>query len=200
VELTGIKSLYGEMKQAEETRQQFRFAYNEKEARVLFLIDTSPFLLCFCAIGAPQYFQVEVQPGFIINTFLNPDALEQLRDMFGIGRIKKGEFSTADFFSYFNDRIPQHLTGTDCVRPQDMPPHVRRDVEEADRIYFWRFRINGDNAHVSESNLQKTRSLLGEDAYEMCKKNNISTQWTDILQDDNSNQWKQMLKQSVNEA
>ncbi|MDR3164243.1 MAG: DUF6037 family protein [Synergistaceae bacterium] len=138
MELTGIKSLYYEMRQAEEKRQQFCFTYNDVTVCVLFLIDTNPFLLCFSAIGEPQYFQVELHPGFQLNPVLDVSTLNQLKDMFNIGRVKKGEFSTKEFFDCFNVHIPQHISNTTKVRPSDVLPHIKRDVEEADRIYFWR--------------------------------------------------------------
>jgi hypothetical protein len=198
MELTGIKTLYKEMKESGEYRQQFDFCYNKTDARVLFLIDINPYLLCFSAIGRQKYFQVELQRGFLINTYLDPDTLNRLRDVFNIGRTKSGEFSTKEFFRFFNTHIPQHIKHTKKVRPEDVAPHIRGNIEESNKIYFWRFRVNGVNEHVSEMNLDKTKALLGKEAYQMCRKNNISTQWTDQHDEDTFDAWKQMLIDKTN--
>ncbi|MCS7465006.1 DUF6037 family protein [Paenibacillus doosanensis] len=56
----------------------------------------------------------------------------------------------------------------------------RKDVEEADKIYFmgWLDKtISGNKA--TPNNLEKTRLLLGQDAYVRCKAKNVSSRWTD---------------------
>ncbi|MDR1033590.1 MAG: DUF6037 family protein [Bifidobacteriaceae bacterium] len=198
MKLDGIIDLYREMKDAGELRQQFIFEYNSKKARVLFLTDAEPFVLCFSEMHAtePQYFEIEMKQGFVIDTYLQPEVLSRFRDMFDIGANKTGKFSTRDFFECFNKRIPKHVANTGKVRPVDMI-QFRRNVEEVDKIYFWRFRNNPEGEHVSSENLEKTQKLIGEEAYNRCSKYNISTQWTGIEKDDNFDSWQQDLEQKV---
>lgn len=53
-------------------------------------------------------------------------------------------------------------------------------MEEAEKIYFcgW-FDNDKVGKKVRPENLEKTKEILGTDAYLMCKKNNISSKWTD---------------------
>ena len=51
---------------------------------------------------------------------------------------------------------------------------------KAEKIYFcgW-FDNDKVGKKVREKNLEKTKEILGTDAYLMCKKNNISSKWTE---------------------
>lgn len=100
-------------------------------------------------------------------------------------------FGPIDLFAAFNNQIPQKLSTTKKARPSDLIRY-KKDVEEADKAYFWRFRNNNENEHVSEKNPEKTRLFMGEEAYERCKKENISTQWTDDPTKDNYDNWKSL--------
>ena len=56
--------------------------------------------------------------------------------------------------------------------------YVQRNAAESDKIYFkgWRSHET-DGRHVQ--NLEKTRRWLGDEAYEYCKKYNISSCWSE---------------------
>jgi len=64
------------------------------------------------------------------------------------------------------------------VRAQDIAPY-RSDIEGADKIYFWGWRNNAVDEHVRPKNLDKTKKLLGVEAYNFSKKHNVSTKWTE---------------------
>ena len=58
--------------------------------------------------------------------------------------------------------------------------HVYRDVEEADKVHLCGWRDNTvRKERVSAANLAKTRRLLGQAAYDLCRRRNLSTCWTD---------------------
>jgi hypothetical protein len=55
-------------------------------------------------------------------------------------------------------------------------------VEEADRVHFVNFKPHSPTSgnHVTTYNLDKTRRLLGQATHDFCKRNNISSCWSDI--------------------
>lgn len=59
---------------------------------------------------------------------------------------------------------------------------VVRDVEEAHKVHFIRFipHARDGKRHVTEANLAKTRRLRGQHVHDWCKRNNVSTGWTDV--------------------
>ncbi|WP_228961878.1 DUF6037 family protein [Xanthomonas axonopodis pv. poinsettiicola] len=72
------------------------------------------------------------------------------------------------------------------VGPGDRPTaaevvlQVYRDVEEADKLHLCVWRDNTvRRERVSYANLAKTRRLLGENAYALCRRRKLSTCWTD---------------------
>ena len=186
------------MRHTNEFRQQFEFTYNKRNVKVLFLIDIEPYIICFSAKLRQLYFEVSLTKGFTLDTFLDKATYYRLREMFEINDTKTGLFKTADFFKAFNTRIPQSINDTSKVRPDDLW-YKRKDVEESDKIFFWRFRLNASNEHVSCQNLKKTEILLGKDARNMCEKHNISTQWTDVSKIDDFDDWKKSLDQRLQE-
>ena len=198
MKLDGIINLYKEMKRAKELRQQFEYAYNSTRAKVLFLIDNEPFLICFSQIGGQLYVDIELKKGFELNTYLPTDKLSKLKEIFNVGNGYNGNFKTNDFFTHFNKRIPKNLRETRVVPPCDLPK--RNDIEDAERIYFYRFYPHkNEKPGVTKENLDKTEALLGLDARIMCEKHNITTQWKDIPRDDNFNKWKVMLKKACDD-
>ena len=88
-------------------------------------------------------------------------------------------FSTWNFFKEFNSKIPLTANTSSPVKPQDIAPY-QSVAEEADKIYFVGWRDNSKwGTQVQDSNLEKTRKLLGEKAYLRCKQKNISSCWSD---------------------
>ncbi|MDK8283237.1 DUF6037 family protein [Actinotignum sp. GS-2025f] len=68
------------------------------------------------------------------------------------------------------------------VPPQNIPPSLRRNVEESEKIYFYGWldhQTENAGRHVTAANLDKTARLLGLDIARFCKTNNISSRWTD---------------------
>jgi len=55
-----------------------------------------------------------------------------------------------------------------------------RNIEENERIYFCGWRNNNINERVSDENLYKTKIAFGDEYFNICRQNNISSRWTDI--------------------
>lgn len=177
--LQGIKELYTSMKQQSIDRYKFNYKNGKGEFDIFFFIDETPFILLFGAIGTNISFEVKVNKGFKINTFLDQKTLNDLKKVLKIkgGGIEK--FSTNKFFEHFNQNIPKTAHTRNIPKPKTIIKY-KKNIEEADKVYFIGWRDNtkrGDQ--VSQENLKKTKELLGKKAYKICKEKNTSSCWTD---------------------
>lgn len=182
------------MKYRNERRVQFDFEYNKVKADAFFFIDCAPYILALGVKGTQYYFEFEIK-GFCIDAYIQPeDNFEKFKKAFQIGANpqSKGQFSTIQFFKYINDTFPQDFKERSAkpARPQTIARY-HSNIEESDRIYFIGFRDNNKrNSHVR--NLDKTLRLMGEEAYERCKRENLSTCWGDNPNIDNFDNWRSM--------
>lgn len=177
--LTGIETLYRSMMDASIDRYRFNYKHGRATFDVFFFIDESPFVLLFGTRGENFYFEVAVAKGFQISTTLNPHDFKELCRVLRLEYNPDNRFSTHGFFEDFNAQIPGHIAPAGEVRPHELAKY-RSIAEEADKVYFlgWRNnQISGD--HVSQTNLDKTRLLLGLKAFNRCSQKNISSRWTD---------------------
>ena len=160
-------------------RYRFDYKNGQGDFDIFFFIDENPFILLFGAKNANFYFEIEVKQGFRVDTNLEKEIYKKLIKFLGIKFSSKNPFSTFKFFEDFSLNIPTNAAQSNIVKPEDIIKY-RKNVEEPDKIYFWKWRDNtkqGNN--VRNSNLDKTKKLLGIQAYERCKLKNISSCWTD---------------------
>ncbi|WP_028401076.1 DUF6037 family protein [Ectobacillus panaciterrae] len=176
--LDGLIPLYRDMKDQGLNRYKFDFIFNKVHFDVFFFIDESPFKLMFGVKMKNFYFEIDLHKGFKINTYLG-EKYGELCKVLGLEYDPNSSFKSSYFFQEFNQKIPSNAHRNSYPKPYEVALY-RRDVEEADKIYFWGWlshETTGKN--VRPENLEKTRILLGVDAYEACKRNNISSKWTD---------------------
>ena len=177
--LDGLKMLYSSMKSQDMDRYKFSFVYNDVNFDVIFFTDKIPFMLMFGVKVHNFYFEVAVQKGFIISDSMNSNDYNNLVRILNLNHNASNPFKPKYFFQKFNERIPNSASIKNRPRGSEVA-YYKRDLEEADRIYFCGWRDNTiQNENVSEDNLNKTRTLLGEKAYLRCKEKNISSRWTD---------------------
>lgn len=176
MKLDGIINLHNDMKQKGKKRTKFRFSYNEVLFDVLYLTDTRPFLLMFGIINHNFYFEIKLQPGFNIFPRIPEDKFDEFMRIMNFRHNPGSPFKSSYFFEQFDRSIPNFAQNN--VKPQDVARH-RNNIEDADKIYFIGWRNNNEEkGHVSPENLEKTRTLISEDAYIRCKDNNISSRWS----------------------
>ena len=178
MKLNGIEKLHKDMKFKDIDRQQFLFRYNNVVFDVIFFTDETPFKLIFGVKRNNFYFEINVEKGYKIDIFLKyiySDLCKALELKYD----PNNPFKTSSFFMEFDMKTPHVATHKNRPRPQDIV-YYKRNVEEADKIYFYRWLDNNlCGNHVSNKNLEKTHKLLGSKAYEACKRRNISSRWTD---------------------
>lgn len=179
MKLEGIIPLYRSMKQQGIERYKFEFSLNQCMFDVFFFIDSSNFLLLFGAKGENFSFEITVERGFQISTRLETQVYRELCRVLGLKYDLKNRFSPSKFFEDFNYRIPDKAYFRQKAEPHEIAQYYN-NIEESHKKYFLGWRDNtsrGDN--VTDSNLFKTKALLGEAAYRRCRERNISSCWTD---------------------
>lgn len=65
------------------------------------------------------------------------------------------------------------------VQPHEIAIYKQSNVPEADKIYFCGWKIYAASERNAR-NFRKTKKWLGDEAYAFCKRNNISSCWTDV--------------------
>ena len=179
MKLDGLINLYRSMKDQEIDRYRFEYRHGKALFDVFFFIDESPFVLLFGAKGEAFSFEMEVKEGFNISPKLDNQTYRDLCRILGLKYDPNNPFSPKEFFEQFNKHIPPSASKTSEAEPQHIAQY-RSVAEEEDKIYFLGWRNNDIRGErVRETNLRKTRDLLGQKAYERCKSKNISSCWTD---------------------
>lgn len=172
-----IKPLLQDMARNNSKIDKFRFTYNDVVFEVIVLVERSPFELLFGVVGYNYSFSLTLKPGYELQE-LPDDVFFKLCDILNLKPSKEG-LTSYKFLRYVAERIPTHYSGKK-VQPHEIAIYKKRDVAEEDKIYFcgWRFYTNSE--HKNARNFEKTKKWLGDEAYEFCKQNNISSCWTDI--------------------
>lgn len=82
------------------------------------------------------------------------------------------------FLKYVAKRIPTRYSKTK-IQPHEIAKYKQRNIDDAHKIYFcgWKFY---EGSERNAKNFEKTKKWLGDEAYEFCKRNNISSCWTHI--------------------
>jgi hypothetical protein len=166
------------MKAKNADRVQFPYKHGRATFDVFFFIDEKPFSLLF---GAKQFnivFELPVLPGFAVDCYLSDETYKALCKALGLTYDPDNPFSTRAFLSDFETHILSSVSRVSIPRPHDLVIY-KSDVEENEKIYFCGWRDNTPRGEkVTAHNLHKTRRLLGERAFEVCNRKNLSSYWT----------------------
>ena len=189
MQLTNIIKLYNDMVKQGKLRVKFLFIYNHVEADVFFFIDENPMRLVFGIKHNNKYFELKLDNNFTVKESFDGNIYDLIIKSFNIKYDPEHKFKPIDFLTAFNKKIPQSIKNTIIVKPADIAKY-KRDVEEADKIYFCGWRENSDKEHVSVKNLEKTKEYMGINAYNMSKQKNVSSRWTDDYRKDNFANWR----------
>lgn len=178
MKLNGLISFHNSMKSNNLKRAKFIFTYNNVIFDVFFFIDETPYKLCIGVKAENFYFELDVKKGYIIDINIGNKYLKLL-EILGLKFNKEKPFKTIYLFIELNKKIPKNISVNNKWKPNDLAKY-KRDVEEAEKIYFCGWYDNEKvGKKVREENLEKTKAILGYEAYKMCKEKNISSCWTD---------------------
>ena len=87
-------------------------------------------------------------------------------------------YSPIDFLKLLDEKIGTNFTFKKATETEYFMI-AKKAIPDEDKIYFYSFKphINGKR-HVTGTNLEKTRKILGTTIAEFCKKNNVSVAFT----------------------
>lgn len=105
--LENFEPLFIAMNQVGEKKQRFTIEYNGVRAHVLFLADVEPFLLIFGIQGTNEYFELEMNQDFEVNSFFAKELYRKLIEIFNIQYDPDHKFTPNDFLSFVNNNVPE---------------------------------------------------------------------------------------------
>lgn len=177
-EFTSLRSLHEEMKKKNEISTTFNFNYNNRGFSCIFLCDITPMLLYFFTTGEnPEVFEIEIDSNYMAETYI--DDYNKLIKLLGIEYDSNYKFRPVDFFEVLNRNIPGTFQKAANYSSVLRTSSTRRDIEEAEKIYFLGWYENPVGYCVRENNLEKTSIAFGEKIADLSKKTNKSSRWTD---------------------
>lgn len=179
MKLYEIKPLVNDMRKNNVLQDRFSFVYSKKRFDVVILLDREPYELLFGIIDENYFFTLKLFKGFELET-LSDKVFYELCNILNL-KPSKEEFNSFKFLKYFASRIPLKFSGN-RIQPEDIAVFKSDKIDEKEKKYFkgWLTHVtDGRNAR----NLQKTKELLGDEAYKYCKEHNISSKWSDKLTD-----------------
>lgn len=166
-------------------RSTFYVEFNHKTFSCIFIIDTIPYQLYISTLGvAPFTFQVDILKGYKINPILDNEIYRALIEYLELKYDPKKKFSPIAFFDHINKKLP--FVQINNVNTASVLKTVSRTkkVEEADKVYFCGWRHNNIRCNVTPENLEKTRIAFGDKISNMCCQNNISSCWTENINEE----------------
>lgn len=180
---TTLEVLHQDMKRLNKGRTTFPFVYNKKSFSCIFLADITPMRLYLTTLGdSPITFELLIYNNYCTDTYI--DDYKELIKYLEIKYDPNHIFKPTDFFEVLNKRIPTKFCGAPSYGDVIRIVSTRRDVEDADRVYFCGWKNNPDGYHVRAKNLEKTRSAFGDRIANMCRDKNVSSRWTDIANEE----------------
>lgn len=179
MKLDRLAYLYRSMSDQGMTKTKIEFQFRNLMFSVIYIAEQFPHELLFGCRAHNLFFVVEVSDDFTIGTYLR-DSYRALLDALGVQPNPNNPFSSNAFFEEFRAAIPMNTFPANIPSVTDIASN-RRDVEDADKIYFlgW-LQHDGIRSHPSASNLEKTKRICGHATHDTCLRNHISSRWTDI--------------------
>ena len=190
IKMDNLENLYNSMKTENQARVAFPFEYNERGFSCLFLVDILPYRLHVSSLGnRPFIIEFELNEQFEIKENMNKEDYKNLVRYLNLRYNPENRFKPKFFLERLNLGIPIH------TRNPNYSEVLRnsRNIEENERIYFCGWRNNNINERVSDENLYKTKIAFGDKYFEICRKNNISSRWTNVKNEERINEINNIL-------
>jgi len=178
VKLEALERLAASMRSQQLQCQMFEHRHGRRASDVFFFVGR-PSEMLIGARGArpPLAISLEVQDGGVFNPFLG-EQYGALCDFLGLLPNPENPFTPSAFFQQMELAIPLIAQHSRVAQPQAIAAY--RQVEEGNKVYFVGWRRNEvRGTAVTDANLEKTRLLLGWEAFDLCRRGNVSSCWTD---------------------
>lgn len=169
-----LQSLIYDMDQNHVEKDQFSFTYKLTFDVIVAIVENGYELLI--SLRETNFgFVVPVNERFIAS--IKPKDYFKLCDHLNLTS-SKDHFTSNVFLRLLSSKIPCKYSGR-IITYRDMIPYCKcKQVEESEKIYF-----KGWNLHIADKrqaqNFSKTEFYFGKEVADYCRKNNISSIWTD---------------------
>lgn len=187
--MDNLRHLYEDMNRQGVISTTFNIVYNHHEFSCIFIIGITSHQLYMTTIEeVPHTIFTDIDINFLAPSSLSNENYSALANYLGFTPNRTNPFRPINFFEELDNYIPTHHRRTPAVSDMIRIIGKTRNVPDADKIYFVRWRKNPDGEHVSDGNYLKTCSIVGEEAAQNLRENNISSCWSDIPHDEQLNQ------------
>lgn len=177
-EFTGLRTLHEDMKKKNEISASFNFNYNNRGFACIFLGDVMPMLLYLCTVGeAREVFEILIDENYMTDTYI--DDYRKLIEYLNLKFDPNHKFKPVDFFEVLNRNIPKTFQNAPDYKEIVRTASKTRKIEEAYKIYFFRWNPNKGIKKVTDENYEKTRLAFGDKIANLSRKTNKSSCWTD---------------------
>ncbi len=161
-------------------KERYNFDYNGFHFDVVFSIVSEGYEILVaihthnwgCVLNMNKYFYVD----------MNDDDYFALSNLLNLNW-KNNQFNSAVFLKLLSDRAPQVSSGIHIDYRELRQFLQYRHVDDADKIYFCGWNDHKIDNRIAR-NFDKTEFYLGKTVADYCRKNNISSLWTDIPRDE----------------
>lgn len=176
-----LKPLCKSMRRNEKCIEHFSFVIKEVVFDCILDIGISPFEMVVGVLKSKFVFTLYIREGFV--TEMESDDFFRLR---GILDLDPGPnpFTSFAFLRHLDSILPPESAKE--LAPPEKVAQLRKDQmtddERKEGFIFsgWLPHKDKNNGHVTEKNLNKTLKLLGMKYRDYCRRNDISTKWTNI--------------------
>lgn len=180
MKMTGLETLYRNMKAKNETYTIFDYRHNKIQLVILFDTKTTPFSLLLIKKYSTKTLTLDIECGFNLNTFLG-DKYQLLLQILEIQGGETNPFKPTVFFQKLNTNIP---TDTHHYKLDDETRKViscAKNFGEKDKVLICGYIDWGKSKNsktYTQANREKTK-ILHPDVYAKIKDKNISIKYTD---------------------
>ncbi|MCX2683394.1 DUF6037 family protein [Campylobacter sp. MIT 21-1685] len=181
MKMNGLVELYKSMKKQELSHTIFDYTHNSIEFSILFDIGVNPFQLLLVKKYSPLTLSLDINKGFILETLLEKEKYETLKEMLHIKKGGDNPFFINIFFKELDSKIPKEAKIPVLDENSKLVISRVYQCEEQDKIFpcgFIDWNNNGSKRGYSEKNREKTR-LLYPDIYKAIQGKNISVRYSD---------------------
>ncbi|WP_246058918.1 DUF6037 family protein [Campylobacter troglodytis] len=185
IKMTGLETLYKDMKAKNETYAIFDYRHNKIKLVILFDTKTTPFYLLLIKKHSTQTLLLDVEYGFNLSTFLG-NKYQLLLQILEIQSGKTNPFSPKVFFKELNDKIPTNIHHYEPDYETRKLISYAKNYEEKDKVFIcgcmdWDKIKNGKT--YTQANREKTK-ILYPNVYAKIKDKNINIKYTDNKKDE----------------
>ncbi len=159
--------------------EQFKIKYNAITFDCIIDIDAEPFEMIVGVLDLNFAFTLYIRQGYV--TEMDADDFYRLCSILNL-KPAENHFSSFAFLNLIDRNIPNvsnpDLVPVESVLPYRIAQMTEEDKKEGFIFCGWLPHKGKCNGHVTNSNLKKTRKLLGKPVSDYCEKNDISTKWS----------------------